>query len=94
MLHAETKQAEKFPFFPSLLGTASGKPIKAEDYTEPEICGGCHAEIFKQWNGSMHSQAFVDPVFQALWKIGAKETNGLTDKLCGGCHAAAGVVCQ
>lgn len=92
LLHAETKQTDKFPFFPSLLGTASGKPIKAEDYTEPEICGGCHADIFKQWNGSMHSQAFVDPVFQALWKIGAKETKGLTDKLCGGCHAAAGVV--
>jgi hypothetical protein len=92
-LHAETKdnQAEKFPFFPSLIGTASGKPIKAEDYTEPEVCAGCHADIFKQWNGSMHSQAFVDPVFQALWKIGAKETSGLTDKLCGGCHAAAGV---
>jgi hypothetical protein len=92
MLHAETKQDEKFPFFPSLLGTVSGKPIKAEDYAEPEVCAGCHTDIFKQWNGSMHSQAFVDPVFQALWKLGAKETKGFTDKLCGGCHAAAGVV--
>ena len=27
LLHAETKQTEKFPFFPSLLGTVSGKPI-------------------------------------------------------------------
>jgi len=92
LVYAETKQTDKFPFFPSLLGTASGKPIKAADYTKPEICAGCHADIFKQWNGSMHSQAFVDPVFQALWKLGAQETKGLTDKLCGGCHAAAGVV--
>jgi hypothetical protein len=91
MLFAETKQLEKFPFFPSLIGTASGNPIKPSDYTQPEVCSGCHTEIFKQWNGSMHSAAFVDPVFQALWKIGTRETKGFTDKLCGGCHAAAGV---
>lgn len=92
LVYAETNQTEEFPFFPSLIGTATGKPIQPSDYTDPAVCGGCHTDIFKQWNGSMHSQAFTDPVFQALWKLGAKETKGFTDKLCGGCHAAAGVV--
>ena len=91
LVHAETGKTDQFPFFPSLIGTASGKPIQASDYTAPDICAGCHIEIYKQWNGSMHSQAFTDPVFQALWKLGAKETKGFTDKLCGGCHAAVGV---
>jgi len=47
---------------------------------------------FKQWNGSIALAAFTDPVFQALWKLGAKETQGFTDKNCAGaCHAAVGV---
>ena len=40
----------------------------------------------------MHSSAFADPVFSALWKLGAKETAGFTTNLCGGCHTAIGVM--
>ncbi|MCX8043791.1 MAG: NapC/NirT family cytochrome c [Desulfobacterota bacterium] len=40
----------------------------------------------------MHSSAFVDPVFQALWQLGIKETQGFATNLCGGCHGAVGVV--
>ena len=83
---------EKHPFFPSLINTPTGKPVKAEDFAAPAVCSGCHMEIYNQWKGSMHSNAFTDPVFYALWKIGAQETDGLTDKLCGGCHIAVGIV--
>ncbi len=83
---------EKYPFFPSLINTSSGKPVSPADFEDPEVCSGCHSDIYKQWQGSMHASAFVDPIFQALWKIGSKETGGFTDKLCGGCHTAAGVV--
>jgi hypothetical protein len=40
----------------------------------------------------MHSNAFVDPVFQALWRVGVKETNGAVEKLCAGCHTAIGTL--
>jgi len=40
----------------------------------------------------MHSNAFVDPVFQALWRIGELETNGETRNLCAGCHSPIGTV--
>ena len=80
------------PFFPSLINTHTGKPVTSSEFMSPDLCGGCHGEIFAQWKGSMHAHAFVDPVFQALWKIGAQETNGLTDKLCAGCHTAIGTV--
>jgi len=32
-----------------------------------EACGTCHAEIYKEWKTSIHSQAYKDPFFQAYW---------------------------
>ncbi len=86
---ADTK---KFPFYPSMLSTDTGKPVTPDKFESPEICGGCHPDIHAQWKGSMHSNAFNDPVFQALWKMGEKDTKGFTKNLCGGCHTVVGVV--
>lgn len=83
---------ETFPFFPSLLNTVDGKPLTPDAFEDPTICAGCHVDIYAQWDGSMHSNAFNDPVFQALWKIGEQETEGFTRNLCGGCHTAVGVL--
>ncbi len=33
-----------------------------------EACGSCHREIYEEWKTSIHSQAFVDPFFQAYWR--------------------------
>ncbi|MHB8894179.1 MAG: multiheme c-type cytochrome [Candidatus Geothermincolia bacterium] len=90
--HEQEKFAATFPFFPSLLSTAEGRAVASSDFEDPTICRGCHPDIYKQWNGSMHSNAFVDPVFQALWRIGVKETNGAVEKLCAGCHTAIGTI--
>ncbi len=89
---AEKSLEDKFPFFPSLINTVSGKPVKPDDFESAEICMGCHSDIHAQWKGSMHANAFIDPVFQALWKIGEEETKGFTRQLCGGCHSAVGVL--
>lgn len=86
---AEKKAA---PFFPSQLRTGTGEPLKHTDFESPEVCAGCHKNIHTQWKGSMHGVAFIDPIFQALWKLGEKETQGLTNNLCGGCHGAVGVM--
>ncbi len=90
--HEKEAYTTKFPFFPSLLSTAGGRAVTSADFEDPGICMGCHPAIFKQWNGSMHSNAFTDPVFQALWRMGIKETNGAVEKLCAGCHTAIGTV--
>jgi len=87
--HAEKAAS---PFFPSQLRTGTGKPLQHTDFESPEICAGCHTDIHTQWKGSMHGAAFIDPIFQALWKLGEKETKGLTNNLCGGCHGAVGVM--
>ncbi len=85
---------EKYPFFPSLINTATGKPVKSTDFFSPQRCKGCHAEIYDQWKGSMHSNAFHDPVFRALWRLGSDETKGAVDKLCAGCHTGVGTVSE
>ncbi len=93
---AESRERERvratFPFYPSLLTTADGRQVASSEFEDPAVCMACHPDIFKQWNGSMHSNAFVDPVFQALWRIGVRETNGAVEKLCAGCHTAIGTV--
>jgi Zn-finger protein len=88
------ERAKRFPFFPSLLTTSTGKPVASTEFEDPSVCRGCHPALYKQWNGSMHSNAFVDPVFQALWKLGIKETNGAVERLCAGCHTAVGTVAE
>jgi hypothetical protein len=45
-----------------------------------EACEGCHDEIAREWRGSMHRRAYVDPAFQAAL---AREPL----PFCRGCHA-------
>jgi len=82
----------KYPFFPSLLNTRTGGPVSSSEFEDPNRCRTCHRDIYNQWNGSMHSNAWIDPVFQALWKIGDDETNGAIRNLCSGCHSPIGTV--
>lgn len=90
----EAKIKEQFPFFPSLLTTKDGKPVHSSDFESSSVCMGCHPDIYNQWKGSMHSNSFNDPVFQALWAIGEKELSGAARNLCAGCHSAIGTVSQ
>jgi hypothetical protein len=38
----------------------------------------------------MHSNAWVDPVFQAMWKMADEETGGAVGNHCAGCHSPIG----
>src|SRR5574341_122052 len=46
-----------------------------------EACAVCHREIYEEWKTSIHSQAFVDPFFQAYW------TKDRHIWVCLNCHA-------
>ncbi len=85
------KNKEESPFYPSR-ASSNGKQITTELFDQPEVCGGCHAQIFKQWNGSMHSKAWKDPIYRAALNNASKNTNGKVDKLCMGCHTPIGVL--
>jgi hypothetical protein len=81
----------RFPFFPSRAST-DGHALTAEHFELPELCGGCHLDMYSQWNGSMHSNAWHDPVYRAALNLMSKASKGRTDNFCMGCHTPIGVV--
>ena len=70
------------------------KPVTVDQFIEPEVCSGCHEEIFKQWEGSMHSKSFLDPLWRASTKFFAAQTETSDEKLeiyaCVKCHTPLG----
>lgn len=60
-----------------------------------QLCGGCHVEIFKEWQGSMHAQssALKDPIHGAFYRkvMGDPTEEGVNKKgkypVCLKCHA-------
>ena len=70
------------------------KKVNINQFIKPEVCALCHAEKFKQWNGSMHSKAFADPLWRAATKLFFKEAvkkdEVLEMKACIKCHTPLG----
>lgn len=64
--------------------------LKTEKIIKTDICGECHSEIFKQWKGSTHSKAFIDPIWRAATKLFYSESKTMGQvlemKLCVKCH--------
>src|SRR5262245_52315689 len=79
------------PFFPSRASTG-GRKTKSDQFDSPEICGGCHNEIYAQWKGSMMANAWTDPIYRVVLNEVSKATGGKVDKFCMGCHTPVGVV--
>jgi hypothetical protein len=50
----EEGAGENSPFFPSSANTTSGKLIPSNFFMTSETCKRCHADIYEQWNSSMH----------------------------------------
>jgi cytochrome c553 len=77
---------------PSLAQADASRPLTPQDWEDPAICGGCHTIQYQGWKGSMHSNAFKDPIFQAEWALAEKEVGGNIGNLCGGCHSPVGML--
>lgn len=90
----ELSGAWQQPFPPSYLSTDLGRELNPSDWEDPKVCMGCHPRQFKGWQGSMHSNAFKDPIFQAEWALAHKELGDQIDNLCGACHSPVGVLTQ
>lgn len=77
-----------YPYYPSLLKwEKSGIPFNA-----PEVCGECHEQQYREWNGSIHSLAFKDPVYQGELVKAVKAVGHEISRQCEGCHSPVGVV--
>lgn len=92
---ADSADADERPFPPSYITTDGAKPhasLTPDDWTDPRICGQCHSRQYQGWQGSMHSHAFHDPVFQALWALAEKDESVDVFNHCASCHSPIGTV--
>ena len=77
-----------YPYYPSLIQWVASKA----EFTPPATCKECHETQYKEWNGSVHSLAFRDPVYQGELNKGVKAVGHEITRQCEGCHSPAGMV--
>lgn len=82
--------------FATLAFASSNKVFHIDRFISPDTCGGCHGEIYEQWENSMHALAHKDPIYSRVSQFLRK---GLTDageikeaESCVKCHTPVGVV--
>ena len=90
----DTSEAEvtELKFAPSYITIEGHKDVTTDDWEDPRVCAQCHIRQYEGWKGSMHANAFKDPVFQALWAMGEKATGGKIRNHCSSCHSPIGTV--
>ena len=76
------------PFAPSLAHTSTNGAFDPLSLAGSETCGasGCHTEIYKEWKTSAHRYAAMDPIFQGIQNVMAKQNGPESTRYCGGCH--------
>ena len=76
------------PFAPSLAHTATNGAFDPRSLAGSESCGasGCHTQIYNEWKTSAHRYAAMDPIFQGIQNVMAKQNGPESTRYCGGCH--------
>lgn len=73
------------------LWSCSSSGLDAEALKDPANCQSCHPDHYREWSGSMHAYASLDPVFRAWNQRGQRETAGALGDFCVKCHAPMAV---
>ncbi|WP_406660080.1 multiheme c-type cytochrome [Methanolobus sp. ZRKC3] len=66
----------------------------SDEFTLTSKCTSCHAFAYSEWEGTMHSNAYVDPFYLKEVEAASKDTDGLVDTFCSRCHTPIGVVSE
>ena len=76
------------PFAPSLARTSTNGAFDARSLAGSSTCGssGCHTQIYDEWQPSAHRYSAMDPVFQGIQTVMAKQNGPESTRYCGGCH--------
>lgn len=75
------------PFWPSAVKTSTGGLIPSSYFLDSKRCGECHAEIYQQWQSSMHHFSSFNNRFYARSIEHMQEISGTRgSKWCAGCH--------
>jgi len=77
-------------FFPSSVQTKDGKYIPADYFMQSKACERCHADIYKQWESSMHHFSSFNNQWYRKSIEYMQEVDGVKpSKWCAGCHDPA-----
>jgi len=80
--------------FISLILWSEEQKIEPGRFINPQVCGKCHTGIFKEWQGSMHSKAFLDPLWVLTSKLFMSQAEDEGEKreakYCVKCHTPVG----
>ena len=80
----------KGPFFPSSGQTATGKTVTESFFLDSQACERCHADIYKQWQSSVHHFSSFNNQWYRQAIVYMQDTIGVRpSKWCAGCHDAA-----
>jgi len=83
----EEGAGENSPFFPSSANTTSGKTIPSNFFMTSETCKRCHADIYEQWNSSMHHfSSFNNQWYRKSIEYMQDVVGTKPSKWCAGCH--------
>jgi len=76
------------PFAPSLARTSTNGAFDPRSLAGSASCGesGCHTQIYDEWKVSAHRYAAMDPIFQGIQNVMAKQNGPESTRYCGGCH--------
>jgi hypothetical protein len=76
------------PFAPSLAHTSTNGAFDPRSLAGSATCGtsGCHTQIYQEWRTSAHRYAAMDPIFQGIQNVMAKQNGPESTRYCGGCH--------
>jgi tetratricopeptide (TPR) repeat protein len=78
---------EKSPFFPSSANTTTGDLIPSNFFMTSETCKRCHADIYEQWNSSMHHfSSFNNQWYRKSIEYMQDVVGTKPSKWCAGCH--------
>ncbi len=73
--------------FPSSAQTSNGQTIPADFFMDSKACKRCHADIYRQWESSMHHYSSFNNQWYRKAIEYMQDTVGVKPSLwCGGCH--------
>src|SRR5712692_142033 len=77
-------------FFPSSAQTKQGINIPSQYFMKSDACQRCHADIFKQWDSSMHHfSSFNNQWYRKSVEYMQEVAGVRSSKWCAGCHDPA-----
>ena len=77
-------------FFPSSAQTKDGGNIPSEYFMKSDACERCHADIYKQWDSSMHHfSSFNNQWYRKSIEYMQEVAGVRSSKWCAGCHDPA-----